>query len=384
MGSVVRRGKSYSVVLDLDRDPQTGRRRQKWHSGSPTKRAAQAALADLVGSVNHGVYVAKTRQTVASFAAEWLAAITPTVRPATLYSYSRNLRLHVLPYVGTTPLVAVDAGTLNGLYSRLLAEGRKDHAAGGLSPRSVRYVHTIGHRMLKDAVKWGRLTRNPADAADPPRANSSGQPDMVTWSASELGHFLDGVREDRLYMAYLVLATTGMRRGEALGLRWADLNFEQGRAAIRQTVIAVNHEVIIGTPKTAKGRRTVSLDTVTVTGLREHRKLQNAERLLTGSGWRDHDLVFARVDGEPLHPERFSRSFVERSRQLGLPKIRLHDLRHGWATMALAAGVHPKVVQERLGHASISITLDTYSHVSPALHGEAAETVAALVFGTAR
>ncbi|MDQ3053362.1 MAG: tyrosine-type recombinase/integrase, partial [Actinomycetota bacterium] len=107
-------------------------------------------------------------------------------------------------------------------------------------------------------------------------------------------------------------------------------------------------------------------------------------RLLIGAGWRDHDLVFSRVDGTPLHPERFSRSFAERSRQLGLPKIRLHDLRHGWATMALAAGVHPKVVQERLGHASISITLDTYSHVSPALHGEAAETVAALVFGTVR
>ncbi len=372
-------------MLDLDRDPQTGRRRQKWHSGYPTKRAAQAALADLIGSVNHGVYVAKSRQTVAEFAAEWLAAITPTVRPATLYSYTRNLRLHVVPYVGTAPLVAVDAGTLNGLYSQLLAEGRKDHAAGGLSPRSVRYVHTIAHRMLKDAMKWGRLTRNPADAADPPKSTSSGSPDMVTWTADELARFLDGARTtDRHWPAYLLLATTGMRRGEALGLRWVDLDLTASRAAIRQTVVTVNHEVQLGTPKTAKGRRTVTLDAVTVAALREHRKAQAAERLLIGAGWRDHDLVFAKVDGTPLHPERFSRSFAERARQLGLPRIRLHDLRHGWATMALAAGVHPKVVQERLGHASISITLDTYSHVSPALHGEAAETVAALVFGTTR
>ncbi|MBA2553751.1 MAG: site-specific integrase [Geodermatophilaceae bacterium] len=158
-----------------------------------------------------------------------------------------------------------------------------------------------------------------------------------------------------------------MRRGEALGLRWADLDLTAGRAAIRQTVVTVNHEVHFGSPKTAKGRRSVTLDSVTIAGLREHRKAQTAERLMIGAGWRDHDLVIAKVDGSPLHPERFSRSFTERARQLGLPKIRLHDLRHGWATLALAAGVHPKVVQERLGHASISITLDTYSHVSPAL-----------------
>ncbi|CAN5195878.1 hypothetical protein BH20ACT5_BH20ACT5_21630 [soil metagenome] len=249
----------------------------------------------------------------------------------------------------------------------------------------MRYVHTIAHRLFKDAVRWGRLARNPADAADPPRGTSSGSPDMVTWSAPELARFLDGARTtDRHWPAYLLLATTGMRRGEALGLRWADLDLTASRAAIRQTVVTVNHEVQLGTPKTAKGRRTVTLDAVTVAALREHRKVQAAERLLVGAGWRDHDLVFCKVDGTPLHPERFSREFTRRLTRLGLPPIRLHDLRHGWATMALAAGVHPKVVQERLGHASISITLDTYSHVSPALHGEAAETVAALVFGTAR
>ncbi|MBA3369092.1 MAG: site-specific integrase [Geodermatophilaceae bacterium] len=384
-GSVVKRGKSWSVVVDTGNDPLTGRRRQRWHGGHRTKRDAEAALAEIVGSVNKGAYVPKSRQTLAEFTADWLAAIEPTLRPATSYSYARNLRLHVLPYLGATPLAGIDAGALNGLYAALLAEGRKDSEGGGLSPRSVRYVHTIAHRLFKDAVRWGRLARNPADAADPPRGTSSGSPDMVTWTAGELARFLDGARTtDRYWAAYLLLATTGMRRGEALGLRWADLDLTACRATIRQTVVTVNHEVQFGTPKTAKGRRSVSLDAVTVAGLREHRKAQAAERLLIGAGWRDHDLVFAKVDGTPLHPERFSREFTRRSARLGLPPIRLHDLRHGWATMALAAGVHPKVVQERLGHASISITLDTYSHVSPALHGEAAETVAALVFGTVR
>ncbi len=383
-GGIVKRGASYSVVLDLDPDPTTGRRRQKWHSGYRTKREAAVALAELVSSVNRGAYVPRARQTVAEYAEEWLAAIAPTVRPSTHYSYARNLRLHVLPYLGSTPLAAVDAGTLNRLYATLLASGRRNHQGGGLSTRSVSYVHTICHRALKDAVKWGRLVRNPADAADPPRATSSGSPDMVTWTAEQLGTFLSGVRDDRLGAAYFLLATTGMRRGEALGLRWADVDLDDGRAAIRQTVIAVNHQPSIGTPKTAKGRRTVRLDKATVTALREHRKRQAAERLQMDSGWTDHGLVFCRVDGDLPHPERFSRSFGDRVRQLGLPKIRLHDLRHGWATMALGAGVHPKVVQERLGHANIGITLDVYSHVTAALHDDAADKVAGIIFGTAR
>lgn len=143
-------------------------------------------------------------------------------------------------------------------------------------------------------------------------------------------------------------------------------------------MIAVHHVPSLGTPKTAKGRRTVSLDRATVTALREHSKRQAAERLQIGVGWVNHDLLFCKVDGTPLHPERFTRSFLEAARRLGLPAIRLHDLRHGWATMALQSGVHPKVVQERLVHANISITLDIYSHVSDGLHDDAAERVAAL------
>jgi integrase len=281
-GSIVKRGKGYSVVLDLGVDPQTGKRRQKWHAGYRTKRAAEAAVAELVGSINTGTYVERSKQSLADFAGEWLAAIEPTVRASTHYSYARNLRLHVLPYVGSMPLAAVDAGTLNKLYASLLLSGRRNQAGGGLSPRSVRYVHTIGHRAFRDAVKWGRLLRNPADSADPPRATSTGNPDMVTWSPEELGHFLDGVSSDRLSAAYLLLATTGMRRGEALGLRWADVDLESGRAAIRQTVITLSHKPVLGTPKTAKGRRTISLDASTVTALRVHRKRQLAERCRWG------------------------------------------------------------------------------------------------------
>jgi integrase len=243
----------------------------------------------------------------------------------------------------------------------------------------VQYVHAIVHRALRDAVKWGRLARNPADAADPPKATAASRPESTTWTADQLRTFLERTRTSRFSAAYHLIATTGLRRGEALGLRWQDLDLDAGRASIRQTVIAIKHTVMISTPKTAKGRRTVTLDSGTVAALREHRARQAAERLLMGAGWRDNDLVFCHPDGTALHPERFSRGFLETVARIGLPRIRLHDLRHGWATLALQAGIHPKVVQERLGHANIGITLNTYSHVMPGMHEDAAERVAALI-----
>jgi integrase len=181
---------------------------------------------------------------------------------------------------------------------------------------------------------------------------------------------------DRYLAAWELLATTGMRRGEALGLRWADLDLADGAASIRQTVVCVNHQVQFGTPKTAAGTRRVDLDDGTIARLKSHRHRQLQERLRMGEGWRDHDLVFSKVDGNPIHPERFSREFSRRVLRWGLPKLTLHGLRHTWATLALKAGVHPKVVQERLGHSNISITLNTYSHVTAGMQHNAAELVA--------
>jgi integrase len=376
-GSVVKRGNGYTIVVELDRDPITGRRRQKWHSGYRTKKDAERALTELLAAKDSGTYLEPTKETFNIFVPLWLAAIKPTIRPSTHYSYSRNLQLHVLPQLGSVQLRRIDAGMLNGLYAALLADGRKNYAGGGLSPRSVRYIHTIIHRALRDAVKWGRLARNPAEAADPPKA-TGGRPESITWTADQLRTFLEATRGSRYWVAYLLLATTGLRRGEALGLRWQDLDLDAGRASIRQTVIAIRHTVLISTPKTASGRRTVTLDTGTVAALREHRARQAAERLLMGAGWTDNDLVFCHPDGTMVHPERFSRGFLEAVERIGLPRIRLHDLRHGWATLALQKGIHPKVVQERLGHANIAITLDTYSHVTAGLHEEAAEDVAAM------
>jgi Phage integrase, N-terminal SAM-like domain/Arm DNA-binding domain len=159
----------------------TGKRRQKWHSGYTTKRAAERALTELLAAKDSGTYLEVTKQTFGGFIPEWLAAIKPTIRPSTHHSYRRNLQLHVLPHLDSVQLRRIDAGMLNGLYAALLADGRKNYADGGLSPRSVQYVHAIIHRALRDAVKWGRLARNPADAADPPKAS---RPESITWTAA--------------------------------------------------------------------------------------------------------------------------------------------------------------------------------------------------------
>jgi integrase len=259
---------------------------------------------------------------------------------------------------------------------------KSDDGCGSRPPQPGHTSPYVARHSATAAVRWGRIARNPADAADPPRAAATSRPAMTTWTAQEVRTFLDHTADHRLQAAFVVLATTGMRRGECLGLRWRDVDLDAGRASITQTVITVNHAVQIGSPKTAKGRRTVVLDAGTVAALREHRQRQLAERLLIGEGFTDHCLVFCRPDGGPLHAERFSRTFDEQSARAGLPRIRLHDLRHTWATLALSAGVHPKVVQERLGHAAVGITLDVYSHVTEGLHSDAASRVAGVIFGT--
>ena len=379
---ITKQGSGYIARIELPRDPITGERRQGWYGPYRTRKIAQRERRKLLSNLDEGTFVEPSDQTTARFLVDWLEAIEPTVRPSTLHSYRRNLRLHVIEHIGTVPLQRLDPVGLNALYARLLAEGNRDHP-GGLSPKTVHYVHVILNRALKDAVRWGRLPRNPAELADPPRLSASSRPEIQAWPAEVLAEFLSRSKEygDRYYPFWVVTATTGARRGEILGLRWSDVDLGAGRAAIRQTVIAVHHDVRFGQPKTVKGRRSLSLDPATVAVLKTWRRQQREEKMLLGPGYRDHDLVFCKVTGEPLHPERVSREFDRRVERWELPRITLHGLRHSWATLALARGVHPKVVQERLGHSTVSTTIDLYSHTTRTLHDEAANLVANEIFG---
>ena len=247
----------------------------------------------------------------------------------------------------------------------------------GLTALSVRHVHAVLHRALKNGCA-GPAARNPADLADPPRVAGHGH-ELRTWSAEQLAAFLNSQRDDRLYALWYTLAMTGLRRGEALGLRWHDLDLEAGRLAVRRALVPCGREVLVSEPKTARGRRAVALDPETVAVLKDEAarqlKVQHA-----CTAWVETGLVFTGDNGEALHPEVVSRFFRKAVRETMLPDIRLHDLRHTHATLALQAGIHPKVVSERLGHATVSITLDTYSHAIPAMQEEAALLIAGLVF----
>ncbi|HKE98351.1 MAG TPA: site-specific integrase [Actinomycetes bacterium] len=242
----------------------------------------------------------------------------------------------------------------------------------------MKNVHAVLHRALRDAVRWGYVVRSVADAVEPPKASS---PEMKVWTPEQLRAFLAEVRSDRLFAGWMLLATTGLRRGELLGLRWADVDLEVGTASPRRPRVFAGTEVHVSEPKTTKGRRLIALDPATVAALRAHKARQAEERLLVGPGYINSGLVLTMPDGAPVNPRTFSDRFKMHSRRAGLPPIRLHDVRHSYASAALAAGVPAKVISERLGHATIGITLDTYSHVLPGLDERAASIVADLILG---
>lgn len=358
-----------------------GKRRQARRRGFPTKREAQEELDRLRVSVRDNAYVAPKRQTLGAFLVDdWLPAVRTRLEDSTWASYERNLRLHVVPNIGGVQLQGLDPAHLNRLYADLLVSGRKDTKPGGLSLRTVRYIATIIGAALDDAMRWGRTVRNVARLADPPSESTARPPEMKTWSSQELARFLDAETGDRYFSAWFFLATTGCRRGEALGLRWSDLDLDASRASIRQTVSMIAQRIVIK-PRTKTGKgRLIELDARTVAVLRSWKAQQAQERLAMGPGYSDQGFVFGYPDGRHYHPGRFSREFDRRVPRHGLPRIRLHDLRHTWATLALEAGIPVEIVAERLGH-SVAVCSAAYRHVTPAMASGAAETVASLIFG---
>jgi integrase len=368
-------------MLDIRHD-ESGQRRQQTKGGFRTRKECEAALTDILQRLQTGNFVESTRLTLAAFLDQFLDSTRATVRPSTLAGYALLADVYIKPAIGSTPLQKLTPGQLNGLYADLLESGRRD-GKGGLSARTVRYVHVTLHRALGEALKWGLVTRNVAEAATPPKQGAAAP--LRVWSAVELRAFLQYIESDFYHAPLLLAATSGMRRGEVLGLRWCDLDLAAGRIAVRQTLVALKGEIMFSTPKTAKGRRNVALDGKTVAVLKAHRRQVLEDRLILGKGAPDAEgLVFTAPDGSPINPESFSDHFTRLVKAAGLPLIRFHDLRHSHATLALSAGVHPKVVSERLGHSTVAFTLDVYSHSIPALQEDAAAKVAALVFASER
>jgi integrase len=362
---------------------ETEERRRETKAGFATQKACQAAMNKLLVAVDQQSYSAPTKASVREYLTkEWLPAVKATIRPSTYNSYVQHVECHIAPHIGSVKLAKLTGSQINALYAKLAETGRKD-GKSGLSPMTIHHVHACLHKACKDAVRWGHISRNPLDAADPPRKKGDGTREMQTWTKEQLKAFLESVRDDRLSPLWHLIAMTGMRRGEAIGLRWQDVDLENARLSVRRALIPINRDVVVSEPKTAKGRRVIALDPGTVEVLKAQAARQLDEQKQWDDGLVDSGLVFTVACGAALDPESVSRYFRQAVKQSLLPRIRLHDLRHTHATLALQAGIHPKVVSERLGHATVSITLDTYSHAIPAMQEEAAALIAGLVFSAA-
>ncbi len=375
-GSVIRRNNGYGFRADLGPDPGTGQRRQVSRQGFRTKREAESALDELLSSVRTGSTVSRSATDVAGFLDEWLDGQRHRLKGTTLSSYRISIE-RVKRRIGKLKVQALTPRDIEGLYRDLLESGSSNGKP--LSAKTVRNIHVVLRKALSDAERLELITRNPAAVARPPAPQHVEQ---QTWSSEDLRDFFEQAADDRLLAIYVLLATTGMRRGEALGLRWSDVDLDAAEFQVVQALSTVAYEPVFSTPKTKRSRRVVYLDGQTVESLRIHRRAQRKERLAAGEAWdRSNDLVFTNEVGELIHPDLLTRKFKAHAREAGLPRIRLHDLRHTYATLVLKAGVHPKIVSERLGHATVGITLDLYSHVTPALGREAADAVAAKIFG---
>jgi integrase len=373
-GHVRKRGKTWCVVYDEGRD-EDGKRVQRWKGGFATSKEAQAALTLVLTGLGDGSYVQPSKVTLREYLEqEWLPAIARTVRPLTLTQYESVTRRRIIPRIGHLRLQALSGGHLNAMY-RELEEGTDERA--GLSPASLRLTHAVVSRALRDAVRWGKIVRSPAAAADPPAPPESSTHALT---AKELSRFLTHVQDDRLFALWRLAGTTGMRRGELLGVTWQWLDLDAGTVRIEQQLVPTRGGATFGPPKSKRSRRTIAIDEATVEALLVHREAQLLERAFTGDAYVDHDLVFADPLGGPIHPQRLTEWFGRHRKAAGLTTGTLHILRHTHATLALTNGVPLHVVASRLGDRPETI-LRTYAHLLPSSDSEAAKQVAALLAG---
>jgi integrase len=351
-----------------------------WHNGKRLRKYAYGATAGEVqdsllkarSDRAAGLPVAVERQTVGQYLADWLNnTVKASVRPRTYVSYEQVVRSYLIPDLGRLPLLKLAPQHVRAMLNRRLTEGN-------LSPRSVAYIRVVLRAALNQARKWNLVARNVAELVESPRARRFEIKPLAPEQARQL---LDAVKGSQLEALYAVALACGLRMGEMLGLRWQDVDLEAGRLAVRQAIQRQRGAGLIAVePKTERSRRTIDFPAPLVAALKAHRVRQLEERLAAGSRWQDGGFVFTSGVGTPIEPRNLHRSFKAVLRKAGLPDARFHDLRHSAASLMLAQAVPLRVVMEVLGHSSISLTADTYSHVMPSLVRDATEKAAAVLF----
>jgi integrase len=374
-GQIIKRGENKHLVrISLGSDPATGKRRYHNHTVRGTRKDAQKYLNATLRDIDLGTFVEPSAQSLNTFLDHWLKSVAkPRVGERTGEDYESILNRYVRGSLGDKRLSHIRPLDIQRCYGELLARG--------LSARVVRYAHAVLRSALKQAVKWGMLSRNPADLVELPKMTRK---EMRHLSQEEAARFQKALTGTPYRSVFIFALVTGTRPEEYTALQWKDVDLKRGTATIQRVLI--RHRKgggwYFAEPKTGKSRRTIPLPASMVRDLTEHRRLQNEARLEAGQHWENNDLVFCTEAGTPLSMHNLTqRHFKPALKRAGLSEeIRLYDLRHSCASLLLAAGENPKVVSERLGHASITLTLDTYSHVLPHLQISASEKLEKMIF----
>jgi integrase len=368
-GHIRQRGHVWYAVIDI-RDPVTRARRRKWISlDCKGKREAQVRCAQLVAEAQSGVSLGPSRITITAYLNRWLDHMRTQVSPRTLEVYAETIA-RIVPHIGNVVLVKLRPEAIAAMYAMALKSGGQ--TGKGLSTRSVHMMHRLLAQSLKQAARWQLIGRNPCDATSPPRVERR---EMQVLDADATAALIDAVRGRSLFMPIVLGVLCGLRRGEIAALRWRDVNFDAGRLSIVASFEQTNGGVVRLKPPKSGRSRTVALPALAVEELRRYRIKQAEDLLQLGIRQSDDTHVCLQPNYQPWAPRTLSSIFAKFIKASGLPRVRLHDLRHSHATHLLTANVHPKIVQERLGHANIATTMDLYTHVMPGMQDEAASRI---------
>jgi integrase len=360
----------WAIIVD-QHDPATGKRKRKWHSFKGTKREAQTECSRLITEMKAGAYVEPSKVTLAQFLERWLRHIKPNVSPRTHERYEQIATKNIAPLLGAKPLSKLAAIDISEAYVRALESGRRD-GKGGLSPRTVHHMHRILFSALNQAERWKLIVRNPAallEKRDRPKIEKKA---VRTIDAAATAAVFDAARERRLFIPLVLAAFCGLRRGEITAIRWRAVDLDRGQLAVLASTEQLDDGSVREKEAKSGRARTVALPSLAVEELRRWRIVQAQELLRLGIRVDDDWLVVTQSDGSAIQPRSLTHvvsAFLKEWR------VTLHGLRHSHASHMLASNIHPKVVQERLGHSSIAITMDIYSHLMPNMQGDAADAV---------
>jgi len=362
---------SWELRYSLGRDPATGKRRTITTTVKGNRRAAEKELRRLLRTLDTGEHVDPSRMTVREWLTMWLATVREEVAPKSYERYAEIARNFLIPTLGNYALTKLVPSHIQKAYNGWATGGRLDGKAGGLAPQTRRHIHRILRTALARAVEQQVIARNPADVFRN-RLPKVERRDLVTLTADQSAQLLQAIAHSRVYWPVLLALSTGMRRGEILALRWKNVDLELGTLRVVESLEQTKTSIRFKTPKSGR-HRAVTLPAYAVEELRRLKREQAEGLLALGVRQTGETLLCCRADGKPHQPLSLTYEFARFIRRLSdLPRVRFHDLRHSHATQLLASGVHPKIASERLGHASVGITLDLYSHVTETMQSEAA------------